>query len=222
MHPLLGRLQLFLKSQSRTFNVRKMQGAYNSPVNIEGMTHPGYEPGKECDTLRYGIHESPFGKYLLAVTAQNRIVRLDFEENEQAALEKLQLQWSRSNLIHRPGMTSEIALRIFARPGPGPLRLLVMGTPFQLKVWQCLLNIQFGETRTYQWVAEQVETPGGFQAVGNAIGKNPIAFLVPCHRVTRKNGQISNYRWGTPRKVALLAWEKNQAISSSAVRVRSI
>lgn len=187
------------------------------------MVSPGqYKEGAVVSTIYYGFHQSRFGKYLFAVTAQNRIVSLDFEEDEQIALEKMQLQWPRSALIHQPANTRELPSRLFTGASTVPVHLLVMGTLFQLKVWQCLLDIPFGETRTYQWVAEQVDTPGGFQAVGNAIGKNPIAFLIPCHRVTRKNGQLSDYRWGISRKVALLEWEKSQTSSPRADLVRSI
>ena len=194
----------------------------NNLIRFETVSPDTYKKGTAVSALYYGFHQSRFGKYLLAVTAQNWIVSLDFEKDEQNALERMRFQWPSSALIHQPASTRELASRLFAGASTGPIHLLAKGTPFQLKVWQCLLHIPFGETRTYQWVAKQVETPRGYQAVGNAIGKNPIAFLIPCHRVTRKNGQISNYRWGAPRKTALLAWEKSQTISSSAVRVRSM
>ena len=100
-----------------------------------------------------------------------------------------------------------MAERLFLQESANPIKLLVKGTPFQLKVWEALLKIPFGALVSYQAVSEHVNNPRGHQATGGAIGKNPIAFLIPCHRVVRKTGEINGYRWGLNRKSALIGWE---------------
>jgi AraC family transcriptional regulator of adaptative response/methylated-DNA-[protein]-cysteine methyltransferase len=157
--------------------------------------------------LYYGIHESPFGKYLLALTPRGEITTLEFATEKFQPIDHVKCRWPNSTLIHRQDQSDPIAPRLFPPAIGEPLRLLAWGTHFQLKVWQCLLDIPFGKTVTYQWVADQVGSPLGFQAVGNAMGRNPIAFLIPCHRVVKKNQRISGYRWGSRKKAALLDWE---------------
>jgi AraC family transcriptional regulator of adaptative response/methylated-DNA-[protein]-cysteine methyltransferase len=112
-----------------------------------------------------------------------------------------------SQLIHDPERTQAVATSLFHPVSSQPLSLLVKGTHFQLKVWEALLKIPFGEMVSYQTVAEHVDNPRGLQAVGSAIGRNPVAFLIPCHRVIKKSGQISEYRWGSTRKSVMLGWE---------------
>jgi AraC family transcriptional regulator of adaptative response/methylated-DNA-[protein]-cysteine methyltransferase len=175
------------------------------------MTQPGYEAGNGSNTLYHGMHNSRFETYLLAVTDRGQVISLDFTDNEQASLEKLRKRWSYSTLVHGPEHTGPIASRLFAPATTDPVRLLPMGTPFQLRVWACLLQIPFGKTATYQWVAEEVGNPRAAQAIGNAIGMNPVAFLIPCHRVVSTSGRIRGYRWGTWRKRALLEWENSLA-----------
>ena len=100
-----------------------------------------------------------------------------------------------------------MAEKLFSPKLSSPLNILVKGTPFQLKVWEALLKIPFGALVSYQSVSEHVNKPRGLQATGGAIGKNPVAFLIPCHRVVRKTGEINGYRWGLDRKSALIGWE---------------
>lgn len=176
-------------------------------ISIEGMTPDQYRKAGAGLTIYTGIHHSPFGKYLLAVTSEGRICTLQFVEDEELAMAELQKQWSASELIPDQEKTGVVAGSLFHSRNNDPIGLLLRGTPFQLKVWEALLKIPSGELVSYQLVAEYVDNPRGLQAVGSAIGKNPVAYLVPCHRVIKKAGQISEYRWGQSRKSAIIGWE---------------
>jgi len=176
-------------------------------ITLEGMTPDEYRRSGAGQTIYYGSHFSPFGKYLLAITPQNKICTLQFFEDESLVIQDLKQKWSSSRLVHDPEKTKPVASLLFQPASPRPLSLLVRGTNFQLKVWEALLKIPLGEVVSYQSVAEHVDNPKGLQAVGSAIGKNPVAFLIPCHRVIKKTGQISEYRWGSTRKSAIIGWE---------------
>ncbi len=176
-------------------------------INMEGMTPGQYKKSGKGITIHYGFHQSPFGKYILALTSEERICALEFADNEEEAARELRKQWSESELIYNPQVTTPLADQIFSHESSSPLKLLVKGTPFQLKVWEALLKIPFGGLVSYQSVSEHVDNPRGLQATGGAIGKNPVAFLIPCHRVVRKTGEINGYRWGLNRKSALIGWE---------------
>lgn len=179
-------------------------------ISIEGMTPDQYRKAGSGLTIYTGFHHSPFGKYLLAASSRGRVCNLQFIDDEKTALSELERQWSASRLIHDPERTGLIARKLFNRETPDPVGLLLRGTPFQLKVWEALLKIPRGELVSYQLVAEYVNNPRGLQAVGSAIGKNPVAYLVPCHRVIKKAGQISEYRWGSTRKSAIIGWEASE------------
>jgi len=176
-------------------------------INMEGMTPGQYKKSGKGITIHFGFHQSPFGKYILALTSKERICALEFTDKEEEATRELHQQWSESELIYNPKVTTPLADQLFSHESASPLKLLVKGTPFQLKVWEALLKIPFGELISYQSVSEHVNNPRGLQATGGAIGKNPVAFLIPCHRVVRKTGEINAYRWGLNRKSALIGWE---------------
>lgn len=179
-------------------------------ISLEGMTPDAYRRAGAGHEIHYGCHMGPFGNYLLAITGDKRICSLQFFEIESAALADLKNQWGSSKLVHDPGKTGSIAASLFHYPTQAPISVLAKGTNFQLKVWEALLKIPFGEVVTYQSIAEYVNHPKALQAVGSAIGKNPVAYLIPCHRVIKKTGQISEYRWGTHRKSAILGWESSR------------
>lgn len=176
-------------------------------VNLEGMTPDVYRKSGQGLTIRYGFHSGPFGNYLLAITDHNKICSLQFMDRESSALEELKRQWRESSIVHDQERSGEIAACLFGSGIKAPLSLMVRGTHFQLRVWEALLKIPFGRVVSYQDVASWSDNPGALQAVGSAIGRNPVAFLIPCHRVIRKTGHISEYRWGSVRKQALLGWE---------------
>ncbi len=176
-------------------------------ISMEGMTPGQYKKSGKGITIHYGFHQSPFGKFILALTSEARICTLEFSEDEEDATLVLHQQWSESNLLYDPTITAPLAEQLFSHEVSTPLKLLVKGTPFQLKVWEALLKIPFGALVSYQAVSEHVNNPRGLQATGGAIGKNPVAYLIPCHRVVRKTGEINGYRWGLDRKSALIGWE---------------
>jgi len=176
-------------------------------INMEGMTPGQYKKSGKGININYGFHLSPFGKYILALTSEERICALEFIDNEEEAIMALRHQWSESELNYNPQLTAPLADKLFSPESASPLKLLVIGTPFQLKVWEALLKIPYGALVSYQAVSEHVNNPRALQATGGAIGKNPVAFLIPCHRVIRKTGEINGYRWGLDRKSALIGWE---------------
>jgi AraC family transcriptional regulator, regulatory protein of adaptative response / methylated-DNA-[protein]-cysteine methyltransferase len=177
-------------------------------VTLEGMTPGEYKSAGADLEIRYGLHDSPFGKMLLASTAKG-ICHLAFTDEPEAAHAELQHLWSRARLLPDPEGTAPLAAKIFDPTGrtSGPLPLLARGTPFQLKVWEALLRLPEGALTTYGHLAAAIGLPKASRAVGTAVGQNPIAFLIPCHRVIRKAGGIGDYRWGPTRKTALLGWE---------------
>lgn len=179
-------------------------------ITMEGMTPGQYKKSGSGITICYGFHQGPFGKYILAATPEQHICALEFTEDEKGAVESLRQHWNESKLEHDPRFTAPLAEGLFAQDKATPFKVLVKGTPYQMKVWEALLKIPFGELVSYQAVSEHVQNPQGLQATGGAIGKNPVAFLIPCHRVVRKTGAINGYRWGLDRKLAMIGWEASQ------------
>ena len=200
-------VQVIIRDDHSEGDIEQIRGNGDIHLHVERMTLLEFHQGSEGVTLNYAIHESRFGKFLLAVTGQKQVACIDFIEDEEQSLEKLRQDWTFSTLIRSPELLAGMADRIFHPASSESFHLLARGTPFQLKVWKCLIDIPFGKTVSYRWVAEKVGIPKGAQAVGNAIGKNPIAFLIPCHRVVTRAGQVSGYRWGIRRKAAILDWE---------------
>jgi AraC family transcriptional regulator of adaptative response/methylated-DNA-[protein]-cysteine methyltransferase len=180
-------------------------------VNVYAATPGEVKSGGAGLAIRYGIRPSPFGDCFVAVTGRG-ICALSFPSGDEVgeAVEALRRQWPNAGLVEDPKAAKAAADRIFpASPGtdPRPLDVIVRGTNFQVRVWEALLRIPPGRAVTYEAVAETVGSPRAVRAVGNAVGANPVAYLIPCHRVIRKSGIFGNYRWGSARKAALLAWE---------------
>jgi len=178
-------------------------------VTLEALTPGEAQSGGAGLTLAYGIHPSPFGPCLIATTARG-ICSMHFPDSHTDARLLLQQDWPAATLKAGPDATANIARRIFdplASATGAPLSLLVKGTNFQLQVWRALLRIPPGALTTYSRIARQLGQPTAARAVGNAVGANPIAWLIPCHRVIRQSGILGPYRWGAERKVALLGWE---------------
>jgi AraC family transcriptional regulator of adaptative response/methylated-DNA-[protein]-cysteine methyltransferase len=184
-------------------------------INTEAVTPGEFKSQGAGLTIRYGVHFTPFGKCLIAVTARG-ICHLSFVQNSEGrSIDQLAAGWKQAEMIEDYHATAPLAARIFAAPNPDPaferagppLGLHLRGTNFQIKVWEALLNIPLGTVTTYQQIAVQIGSPLAVRAVGTAVGHNPIAVLVPCHRVIRKTGEFGNYRYGAARKKALLAKE---------------
>ncbi|NEQ53787.1 MAG: methylated-DNA--[protein]-cysteine S-methyltransferase [Leptolyngbya sp. SIO3F4] len=180
-------------------------------VTLEAMSPGEYKTAGTGLQIRYGLHETPFGDCLIATTKRG-ICNLLFLSGTNAILAKqqLQIEWPNANLIHDQQATDDICHRIFHIPQQSPLALHIKGTNFQIQVWQALLKIPFGGLTTYQGLAKSIGKPTAARAVGNAIGRNPVGYLIPCHRVIRGSGEIGGYRWGLERKTVLLGWEASR------------
>lgn len=189
-------------------------------VNCEAVTPGEYRKKGAGLEITYGIHPSPFGEFLLAITDRG-ICRLHFMRggNKDEPEAHLSALWPRAELAFQPDKTAPTAALIFdTRPGlpTAPLHLFVQGTNFQIKVWEALLKIPLGRAVTYQDIARHLDRPKAARAVGNAVGDNPLPFLIPCHRVLRKPGDFGNYGSGPARKKAMLGWESALAEAQPA------
>lgn len=164
--------------------------------------------------IRYGWQSTPFGNALLAVTPRGLcFLAFAAEGGHSAALEDLRGRWPSADLIRDDDAVAPLASRAFpdsVQRGGGPLALHVRGTNFQLRVWDALLRIPAGATTNYATIAREVGNPTAPRAVGNAVGANPISWLIPCHRVLRGDGGLGGYAWGVERKRSMLVWEQLQ------------
>jgi AraC family transcriptional regulator of adaptative response/methylated-DNA-[protein]-cysteine methyltransferase len=188
-------------------------------VTLDAVTPGEYRESGTGLRIAAGFHDSPFGEALIATTDRG-VCSLTFHDgNRKAALRDLALRWPNATVDERPRVTASVASRIFTAleirdpEGLVPLGLLVRGTNFQVKVWRALLQIPVGSVATYEEIATAIGAPAAVRAVGTAIGRNPVAFLIPCHRVIRTTGALGGYRWGLNRKRAMLAWETGRSSS---------
>jgi AraC family transcriptional regulator of adaptative response/methylated-DNA-[protein]-cysteine methyltransferase len=177
-------------------------------ISTEAVTPGEYKSGGAGLTIHYGIHPTPFGNCLIGTTERG-ICHLGFIQNsEGAAVDHLVASWKQAKMVEDYNATAQLVTRIFSTPQPDlPLKLHLRGTNFQIKVWEALLNIPSGSVATYENIAASIGKPAAMRAVGTAIGHNPIAVLIPCHRVIRKSGEFGNYLYGSARKKALLGTE---------------
>ena len=184
-------------------------------VNTEAITPGEYKSHGAGLTIHYGLHLTPFGKCLIATTERG-ICHLGFvQTGEGKAIDNLVADWDQAKMIEDYKTTAPLVARIFSDREPDSafnkqdqrISLHLRGTNFQIKVWEALLNIPTGSVTTYEQIAAQIGNPNALRAVGTAVGHNPIAVLIPCHRVIRKSGEFGNYRYGPARKKALLARE---------------
>lgn len=180
-------------------------------VQIEGMTPGEYKNGGQNLQIHYSFAESPFGNLLVASTPKG-ICHMAFADEEYTALEALKQRFPNAGYRQMTDSAQQNALQIFSRDWSRlqHIKLHLKGTEFQLKVWETLLKIPMGGLSTYGNIAKQLQQPGASRAVGTAIGDNPVAFLIPCHRVIRAEGTLGGYHWGTVRKTALIGWEAAQ------------
>ncbi|MCA0431652.1 MAG: bifunctional helix-turn-helix domain-containing protein/methylated-DNA--[protein]-cysteine S-methyltransferase [Proteobacteria bacterium] len=184
------------------------------------VTHEGMSPGQwklkgEGLTISYGFHPSPFGLALVMVT-EFGLCGLGFADSggEAAALTDMRSRWPNAQYKEDSALTAPYAAQIFAAErwkANAPLRITFIGTDFEIRVWETLLKIPLGKATTYGDIAQAIGKPKAARAVGAAVGKNPISFVVPCHRVLGKSGDMTGYHWGLTRKRAILGWETGQA-----------
>nr|WP_321981055.1 bifunctional helix-turn-helix domain-containing protein/methylated-DNA--[protein]-cysteine S-methyltransferase [uncultured Cohaesibacter sp.] len=181
-------------------------------VTHEAITPGAYKAKGEGLTILFGFHPSPFGKALVMVT-DHGLAGLAFADkgDEQAALSDMYSRWPRANYLQDDEATRPFATHIFnphAWQQEQPLRITLIGTDFEVRVWEMLLKIPLGNMTTYSTIARHMGKPKAARAVGSAVGRNPISFVVPCHRVVGKGGSICGYHWGLTRKRAILGWEQ--------------
>ena len=179
-------------------------------VTWEAMTPGEIRRQGEGVAIDWGWAATPLGWMVVGETARG-ICHLSFVDDScaPAVLDRLRQYWPRAVLRHRPEAAASLAERVFAGAQRGaPLRLLLRGTPFRLKVWEALLRVPAGQVCSYTTLAARAGAPRAARAVGSAMAGNDIALLIPCHRVIRESGEIGEYRWGTTRKTLLLGWEQ--------------
>jgi AraC family transcriptional regulator, regulatory protein of adaptative response / methylated-DNA-[protein]-cysteine methyltransferase len=183
-------------------------------VNIEGMTPGEFKNGGENLSINYSYAESPFGNILVASTPKG-ICYMAFADGEENSFELLKSNFPNAHYKQMVDLIQQNALYIFTHDWKklSKIKLHLKGTDFQLKVWEALLKIPMGQLSTYGTIAEQIKNSNASRAVGTAIGSNPVAFLIPCHRVIQSTGTIGGYMWGPTRKTAIIGWEAARTIS---------
>lgn len=177
-------------------------------VKIEGMTPGEYKNGGENLTVNYSFTNSPFGTILTASTPKG-VCHLAFVDDETHALEVLKSKFPNAAYSQTTDRLQQDALLVFTEDwsARNEIKLHIKGTAFQIKVWEALLKIPMGNLVTYGDIARCIENPDANRAVGTAVGQNPVAFLIPCHRVIQSTGAFGGYRWGPSRKKAMIGWE---------------
>jgi AraC family transcriptional regulator of adaptative response/methylated-DNA-[protein]-cysteine methyltransferase len=180
-------------------------------VTHEAMSPGEWKSGGDGLTVYYGFHPSLFGTALVMATDRGLcgLAFADFGQ-EREALEDMRRRWPRASIVEDSARTAPMAARIFDRNlwrADRPLRVVLIGTDFEVRVWETLMRIPMGRAITYSDLAGTIGRPAAARAVGAAVGKNPISFVVPCHRVVGKSGELTGYHWGLTRKRAMLGWE---------------
>lgn len=177
-------------------------------INIEGMTPAEYKNGGRNLSVNYRFAESPFGSLIVASTAKG-VCYMAFNDDESNALIDLKQKFPNATFQQTSDLIQQNALLLFQNDWSKltEVKLHLKGTAFQLKVWETLLKIPMGHLSTYGNIAGQIGSPNASRAVGTAIGSNPVAFLIPCHRVIQSSGNIGGYMWGSTRKTAIIGWE---------------
>ena len=182
-------------------------------VNHEALTPGDYR--RDDLTLSYGFHPSPFGEAIIVATPRG-LAGLGFVDggDRAVALDDMRRRWPRANFVADDAVTAPLAARAFDpdlwRPEQ-PLRIVMIGTDFEVRVWEALLKVPMGRATTYSDLARHLGKPKAARAVGGAVGRNPISFVVPCHRVLGRSGALTGYHWGLARKQAIIGWEAGKA-----------
>ncbi len=186
-------------------------------VNHEAMTPGDYKRRGAGLEIAWGYHPSPFGQALIMATERG-VAGLAFADDaseEQAIFDDMARRWPAAGYTHAPERTAPYATRIFTPElwsKSDPLKLVLIGTDFEVRVWDALLRLPPGQAITYSDLAAHVCSPAAARAVGSAVGRNPISFVVPCHRVLRKDGGLGGYHWGITRKQAIIGWEAGRLL----------
>lgn len=186
-------------------------------VTYEAVTPGEYKARGQGLTIRYGWSPSPFGQALV-MASERGLTGLAFADvgEEETALADMMARLPRANYVEDSQTVARYARTIFQnmKTGDVPLRLHIIGSDFEISVWETLLKIPAGAAATYSDIARVIERPKAVRAVGTAVGRNPISFVVPCHRVLGKSGTLCGYHWGLTRKKAILGWERGKILQS--------
>jgi AraC family transcriptional regulator, regulatory protein of adaptative response / methylated-DNA-[protein]-cysteine methyltransferase len=183
-------------------------------IKIEGMTPGEYKNGGEHLQINYSFADTPFGRALIASTSKGICYMAFTGTDDSEALVLLRTRFPKARYEYKIDQFQQNALTIFTteQNGSKDIKLHLKGTPFQLKVWEALLKIPMGDLTTYNRLAGKINNPKANRAVGSAVGDNPVAFLIPCHRVIRSTGETGQYHWGSKRKTAMIGWEAAQIL----------
>jgi len=184
-------------------------------VTHEAMSPGEWKSGGQGLTIRYGFHPSPFGTALV-MASERGLAGLAFADagEEKAALADMRQRWPNASYVEDSAGTAALARRIFDPKrwrAEEPLRVVLIGTDWEVRVWETLLRIPMGRLTSYSTIASKLCAPKAARAVGAAVGKNPLSFVVPCHRVVGRSGALTGYHWGLTRKHAMLGWEAGHA-----------
>jgi AraC family transcriptional regulator of adaptative response/methylated-DNA-[protein]-cysteine methyltransferase len=222
---LKGKLQETknLEALAQTAGLSGQSRVYDLFTTLEAVTPQEYKLRGSGIQIEFGFHQTPFGNCLIGVTERG-VCWLSFfngDDDGRHELENMKAHWHNSVFHQNQSLTIEFVDNIFNRKGANlpagkagtqsKLHLFVKGTNFQIKVWEALLRIPMGDVTTYQDIAEKISNPKAMQAVGSAVGSNHIAYLIPCHRVIRKDGILGEYRWEARRKKSIIGWEMAKA-----------
>lgn len=206
---------LLHQSQPTLFDVAHQTGLSGTGrlhdlfVNIEAMTPGEYKAGGAHLMINYSFTSSPFGHLIVASTDKG-ICYMAFEEYKEQAVLGLRARFPKAVFQEKMDAIQEGALLFFQKGDIHQVKLHLKGSPFQLKVWEALLRIPEGKLSTYHAIAKEIHQPQAARAVGTAIGSNPVAILIPCHRVIQSSGNLGGYMWGLTRKTAIIGWEAAQ------------
>ncbi|QQM30825.1 bifunctional helix-turn-helix domain-containing protein/methylated-DNA--[protein]-cysteine S-methyltransferase [Martelella lutilitoris] len=212
---LLGEEKLPLLDTSYELGLSGPGRLHDLFVTHESMSPGEWKAGGGGLVIRYGFHASPFGTALVMATDRG-LAGVAFADpgEEKAALADMTARWPEARYVEDEPMTEAYARRIFDPAewaADRPLKVVLIGTDFQVQVWESLLKIPFGKAKTYSEIACEIGRPKASRAVGAAIGRNPVSFVVPCHRALGKSGALTGYHWGLTRKRAMLGWEAGRA-----------
>jgi AraC family transcriptional regulator of adaptative response/methylated-DNA-[protein]-cysteine methyltransferase len=185
-------------------------------ISIEAMTPGEFKNGGEHLAIDYTFTDTVFGKIIIAATSKG-ICKIDFIEDPSAAVRELKKLWPSALLKEKKNEHHKPVIAFFKQDwnNLSKIKLHLKGTPFQLKVWEALLKIPVGSLSTYSSIAGNIDTPKAFRAVGTAIGVNPVAYLIPCHRVIKSTGIIGEYHWGSDRKTSMIGWEQSRLLGEA-------
>jgi AraC family transcriptional regulator, regulatory protein of adaptative response / methylated-DNA-[protein]-cysteine methyltransferase len=185
-------------------------------IHIEGMTPGEYKNDGQNLKMLYSFSETSFGTILIASTPKG-ICHLSFIESRKKALDELRHKWKNASFKEGTDVQQKNVFSLFVdgKEDLKKIQLHLKGTDFQLKVWEALLKIPPGNVSSYKTIASKIHQPAAIRAVGSAVGENPVAFLIPCHRVIRSTGLIGDYHWGSVRKKAILGWESSRVFGEN-------